>query len=32
VRVVAKTIGAVPDWHFGAGGKARLFADEIVVE
>jgi hexosaminidase len=32
VRVRAKTIGAVPDWHFGAGGKAWLFTDEIVVE
>lgn len=32
VRVRARTIGAVPDWHFGAGGKAWLFADEIVVE
>ncbi len=32
VRVRAKSIGVVPDWHFGAGGKAWLFADEIVVE
>ncbi len=32
VRVRAKTVGAVPDWHFGAGGKAWLFADEIIVE
>jgi hexosaminidase len=32
VRVRAKTIGAVPDWHYGAGGKSWLFADEIVVE
>jgi hexosaminidase len=32
VRVWAKTVGAVPDWHFGAGGKAWLFTDEIVVE
>jgi hexosaminidase len=32
VRVLARTIGAVPDWHFGAGGKAWVFADEIVVE
>ena len=32
VRVRARTIGAVPDWHFGAGGKPWLFADEIVVE
>jgi len=32
VRIRAKTIGAVPDWHYGAGGKSWLFADEIVVE
>lgn len=32
VRVRAKSIGTVPDWHFGAGGKAWVFADEIVVE
>ncbi|RPI97816.1 MAG: beta-N-acetylhexosaminidase, partial [Candidatus Aminicenantes bacterium] len=32
VRVRAKTIGPVPDWHYGAGGKSWLFADEIVVE
>jgi hexosaminidase len=32
VRVRAKNIGTVPDWHYGAGGKTWLFADEIVVE
>ncbi|MCK7520336.1 MAG: hypothetical protein MZV64_22965 [Ignavibacteriales bacterium] len=32
VRVLAQSLGAVPDWHYGAGGKAWLFADEIVVE
>ncbi len=32
VRVLARSIGTVPDWHYGAGGKAWLFADEIVVE
>lgn len=32
VRVLARSIGAVPEWHYGAGGKAWLFADEIVVE
>jgi hexosaminidase len=32
VRVRAKSLGLVPDWHFGNGGKAWLFADEIVVE
>jgi hexosaminidase len=32
VRVRARSVGVVPDWHFGKGGKAWLFADEIVVE
>jgi hypothetical protein len=32
VRVKARSIGTCPDWHPGAGGKAWLFVDEIVVE
>jgi len=32
VRVTAKSVGACPEWHKGARGKAWLFADEIVVE
>ncbi|MEN6559929.1 MAG: family 20 glycosylhydrolase [Acidobacteriota bacterium] len=32
VRVRARSIGAVPGWHYGAGGKSWIFADEIVVE
>ena len=32
VRVVAKNIGICPQWHKGAGNKAWIFADEIVVE
>jgi hypothetical protein len=32
VRLVAKNVGTCPLWHVGAGGKAWLFADEIVVE
>ena len=32
VRLVAKNIGTCPPWHIGAGSKAWLFADEIVVE
>jgi hexosaminidase len=32
VRVTAKSIGRCPSWHPGAGGKAWLFADEIIVE
>jgi hypothetical protein len=32
VRVVAKNVGLCPPWHPGAGDKAWLFADEIIVE
>jgi hexosaminidase len=32
VRVRARALGTVPGWHQGAGGKAWLFIDEIVVE
>lgn len=31
VRVHAKNVGTCPAWHPGAGGKAWLFADEIIV-
>jgi len=32
VKIMAKNIGTCPDWHKGAGGKAWIFADEIIVE
>jgi hexosaminidase len=32
LRVLAKNIGVCPPGHPGAGGKAWLFADEIIVE
>ncbi len=32
IKVRAKNIGVCPDWHPGAGGKAWLFIDEIMVE
>ena len=32
IRVLAKNIVVCPDWHKGAGEKAWIFADEIVVE
>ena len=32
VRVVAKNTGICPRWHKGAGNKAWIFADEIVIE
>ena len=31
VRVTARSFGVCPAWHPGAGGKAWLFADEIVI-
>lgn len=32
VKVVAKSLGTCPEWHVGAGEKAWLFADELVIE
>ena len=32
VRVRARNIGLCPGWHKGAGHKAWIFADEIVIE
>jgi alpha-L-fucosidase len=32
VKVAAKNIGTCPAWHAGAGEKAWLFVDEVVVE
>ena len=32
IRLVAKNVGLCPDWHQGKGGKAWIFADEIIVE
>jgi len=32
VRVYAKSIGVCPAWHPGAGGKAWVFVDEIVID
>jgi hypothetical protein len=32
VRVQAKNMAVCPEWHPGAGGKAWLFVDEILVE
>lgn len=32
VKMVAKNIGACPDWHVGAGEKAWVFCDEFIVE
>jgi hypothetical protein len=32
VKMVAKTIGICPEGHVGAGQKAWIFCDEIVIE
>lgn len=32
VKVVGTNIGVCPEWHWGAGGKAWIFADEIVIK
>ncbi len=32
VKVFAKNIAVCPDWHVNAGEKARIFADEIIIE
>ena len=32
VHIKAKNINTCPDWHPGAGGKAWIFADEVIVE
>ncbi|MFT7465538.1 MAG: hypothetical protein ACI9EF_003907 [Pseudohongiellaceae bacterium] len=32
IKVVAKSLGSCPPWHKGAGGKAWIFCDELVVE
>lgn len=32
IKVFAKNIGAIPDWHDGAGGQGFIFVDEIFVQ
>jgi hypothetical protein len=32
VKIIARNIGPIPAWHPGAGGKAWIFADEIIIE
>jgi len=31
IKIKANNIQTCPDWHTGAGGKAWLFVDEIIV-
>ena len=32
IKVVARNVGVCPSWHSGAGDKAWLFVDEIIVQ
>lgn len=32
IKVTGKNIGICPEWHWGAGQKAWIFADEIVIK
>lgn len=32
IRVFAQNVGLCPEWHIGAGDKAWVFVDEIIVE
>lgn len=32
IKISAKNIGVCPPWHKGAGNKAWIFADEIIIE
>ncbi|MEC9049730.1 MAG: hypothetical protein VYD66_02940, partial [Candidatus Neomarinimicrobiota bacterium] len=31
IRITTESFIQCPDWHLGAGGKAWVFADEIVI-
>lgn len=32
VKIKAKNLGKLPEWHLGAGGQAWIFADEITIQ
>jgi len=32
VKIYAENVKTCPDWHPGAGGKAWIFVDEVVIE
>ncbi len=32
IRISAKNVGTCPDWHWGAGGDAWIFIDEIIID
>jgi hypothetical protein len=31
IKIVIRTIGKVPEWHWGAGGDAWIFIDEVTI-
>ena len=31
IKVTARTVGTIPEWHPGAGGSGWLFCDEIII-
>jgi len=31
IKISARALGTIPDWHQGAGGKGWLFCDEIII-
>lgn len=32
IKVFAKNFGTLPEWHFGAGGEAFIFVDEVSIK
>jgi predicted alpha-1,2-mannosidase len=32
VRITGKNVAICPEWHKGAGGKAWIFTDEVIIE
>ena len=32
IKIIAKKLGKLPEWHLGAGGKSWIFIDEIEVK
>jgi hypothetical protein len=32
LKIFAKNIGVCPAWHPGAGGRAWIFVDEVIVK
>ncbi|HBF88144.1 MAG TPA: hypothetical protein DDX39_05830 [Bacteroidales bacterium] len=32
IKIFAKNVGNIPEWHAGFGGKSFIFVDEIIIE